>query len=278
MVAVPQSPAAMGQVTIIEHPGSTNTRPVGINAHGVISGDYDSAADGLRYTFVLEAGEFRPAPVPGPWFATLAKINASGDLVGIHQPPGTTNLRGYLARNGEIFDINVPDARGTTPSGINDRGDIVGSYRDQAGATHAFLYSQGEYTSFDVPASWGNQTAALDINAQGEIVGRYQTGPTVRMFLLSRGEFTPIDVPDAVSTGAMQNGAGINARGEIVGQFVDSLGRVHGFVRDQHGNYEPIDIPGALETRAVGIDDSGNVIGRYRPVGATRNIGFLLHR
>jgi hypothetical protein len=38
-----------------------------------------------------------------------------------------------------------------SPSGINPRGDIVGSYFDSADAVHGFLLHQGKYTTIDAP-------------------------------------------------------------------------------------------------------------------------------
>src|SRR5262249_12089127 len=40
------------------------------------------------------------------------------------------------------------------------------------------------------------------------------------------GEFTSIDFPGAISTAT----AGINARGDIVGTYIDQGGRTHGFL------------------------------------------------
>jgi len=44
-------------------------------------------------------------------------------------------------------------------------------------------------------------------------------------FVLRRGTFTTIDVPGAVAT----FGRGINARGDIVGNYIDGTG-THGFL------------------------------------------------
>ena len=43
-----------------------------------------------------------------------------------------------------------PVAKFTFASGINDAGQIVGSFQDANGHRHAFLYSGGTYTTFDV--------------------------------------------------------------------------------------------------------------------------------
>jgi uncharacterized membrane protein len=75
-------------------------------------------------------------------------------------------------------------------------------------------------------------------------------------------DFTTIDVPGALSTSA----GGINARGEIVGSYVDANHHSHGYVlRD--GQFTTIDFPGSAFTEAWGIGPEGEVVGDYRFAG-----------
>jgi hypothetical protein len=82
--------------------------------------------------------------------------------------------------------------------------------------------------------------------------------------------------PDAVATTL----SGINARGDIVGNYVDKDDRKsHGFVlRD--GVFTTIDVPGAAGTDARGISPAGDIVGGYRlPDEPPANIhGYLLRR
>jgi probable HAF family extracellular repeat protein len=58
---------------------------------------------------------------------------------------------------------------GTTASGINNMGQIVGQYGDSSGHAHGFLLSGGIYTTLDDPsATFG--TTASGINDMGQIV------------------------------------------------------------------------------------------------------------
>ena len=57
------------------------------------------------------------------------------------------------------------------------------------------------------------------------------TTGTVHGFLLSRGVFTTIDFPGATVTQAR----GINPGGDIVGWYIDSSGKTHGFLRSLTG-------------------------------------------
>ncbi|HXF96581.1 MAG TPA: hypothetical protein VNI61_10840 [Gemmatimonadales bacterium] len=80
--------------------------------------------------------------------------------------------------------------------------------------------------------------------------------------LLSAGgrafTFTTIEVPGARATTAW----GINARGDIVGSYVDANGASHGFLL-QGGVFTTIDQPGADGSQARGIGPNGEIVGIY---------------
>ena len=116
------------------------------------------------------------------------------------------------------------------------------------------------FTTIDFPG--GTSTAALDINAAGEIVGSYNDANGTHGFLLSRnGEFTTIDFPDANFTRA----PGINSRGDIVGTYrlrTDPMQARHGFLL-REGEFTTIDPPGARFTNPLGINARGDIVGRF---------------
>src|SRR5262245_2109304 len=69
------------------------------------------------------------------------------------------------------YSFTTLDVPGTSPNyaelnGINDSGQIVGSY-----GGHGFLLDQGSYTTIDVPGA--QATFATGINDSGQIVGWY---------------------------------------------------------------------------------------------------------
>ena len=77
--------------------------------------------------------------------------------------------------------------------------------------------------------------------------------------------FKTISVPGAQETDAM----GINARGNIVGSYVDENGVTHGYLlRD--GEFTTITYPGAVMTDARGIGPNGEIVGTYRLPGEPR--------
>jgi uncharacterized membrane protein len=88
------------------------------------------------------------------------------------------------------------------------------------------------------------------------ITGQLKAQPTY--------SFTTLDVPGSSLTTTGANG--INTSGQIVGNYGDPAGNVHGFLLDQ-GSYTTLDVPGSIETEANGINASGQIVGWYRDAG-----------
>ena len=82
--------------------------------------------------------------------------------------------------------------------------------------------------------------------------------------------FVRFDFPNAAATFAL----GINARGDIVGRYVDTDGVTHGFLLHK-GVFSTIDFPHALFIAARGINARGDIVGRVIDAGGNEH-GFLL--
>jgi hypothetical protein len=72
------------------------------------------------------------------------------------------------------------------------------------------------------------------------------------------GAITSFQVPGAISTQAL----GVNGLGQIVGDFVDNMGVMHGFL-DSGGVFTTLDPTGSTATTINGISNSGTVVGFY---------------
>jgi len=136
------------------------------------------------------------------------------------------------------------------------------------------------FTTVDVPGAGTNSqqgTAVSSINAAGDITGVYvDANNVVHGFVLpAGGTLTKFDVP-AAGTKAGQGTipASINSSGTITGVYVDGNIAAHGFVRAANGTITTIDAPGAPTatkdrgTSALGINDSGTIIGMYSTTGS----------
>jgi len=77
---------------------------------------------------------------------------------------------------------------------------------------------------------------------------------------------------DVTSTFALD----LNEAGTIVGAFKTTTpDEEHGFVRTPDAQYSQLDIPGSTQTEAYGINNSGDIVGRYRDTGGVDH-GYLL--
>ena len=167
--------------------------------------------------------------------------------------------------------INHPSATNVTyAGGINDLGQIVGSYEDLGNHTHGFLYSGGIYTTIDYPSFINIGTSAHGINASGQITGWYGDISGWHGFLYSGGSYTTIDDPSATN-GTLASS--INASGQITGFYYDGSWGPHGFLYSG-GTYTTIDYPSATNvTVPLSINDLGQIVGYYDD--ASGRHGFL---
>ena len=126
----------------------------------------------------------------------------------------------FVYRNGVFNTLHVPgaSARSVQVSGINDSGQIVGSFSNSTGL-HGFLDTAGVITSIDVPGS--ANTLATGINDAGQIVGASCPGNFCGSFLDTNGVFSSVtDFPS--------NPTGINNKGQIAGWEIDILQGIAG--------------------------------------------------
>jgi probable HAF family extracellular repeat protein len=132
-----------------------------------------------------------------------------------------------------------------------------------------FLFVDGRFTTIQVPRA-RTHTYAFGINDRGLIAGGFDNpsfdGPNGRGHGIVRqrdGSFLRFDVRGAVATLATK----INDRGQVVGGFNPtnvSVGAVgtKGFLRGPRG-VRVINVPGSIETQALGINNVGVVVGEY---------------
>lgn len=152
--------------------------------------------------------------------------------------------------------LDVQDAKATYARGINNSGNVVGTYYDSSWKVHSFRYdsSTDTYTTIDIPGAI--RTYANGINDSGDVVGSVRDSSGSHGFIYdgSTDTYTTLDVLGASYTSAF----GINYSGDVVGYYRDSSG-YHYFIYDGT-EYTMIDVPGF----AYGINDSGHVVGYYQ--------------
>ncbi|APW59991.1 PEP-CTERM sorting domain-containing protein [Paludisphaera borealis] len=159
-------------------PGSSSTLASGINNAGDITGDYVTADGSQVLGFLLKNGVFTTfsAPGGGNWTSGVG-INDADQIVGhaYDSPLIASEFHGFLYRQGVFTRIEPPGVFESNATGINNLGQIVGTYHDPLIPTPShigsFLYSNGVYTKFDPPGAVSS--GASDINDAGQIVGTF---------------------------------------------------------------------------------------------------------
>jgi probable HAF family extracellular repeat protein len=74
--------------------------------------------------------------------------------------------------------------------------------------------------------------------------------------------YTYITIDDPSANAGTTEVWGINAAGQIVGQYTDASNHVHGFLYS-NGTYTTLDDPVATGTIALGINNMGQIVGQY---------------
>lgn len=210
-----------------------------------------------------------PGAVKGANAAT--GINNAGQIVGIYDD--ANGRHGYLRTGSTFKTVDAPSASTTSPSAINDSGQIVGFYFPGCNScmTRGFFFRAGVFTDIIHPAAGtGGVTEPTGINNAGQIVGWYTSPVNYHGFLLSGGVFTTIDFPGAAKTFVF----GINNSGQIVGWYENSDSTQHGFLLS-NGAFTAINFPAARLTRPSSINDSGQIVGSYTDTVSPYSHGFF---
>jgi uncharacterized membrane protein len=272
-----------GRLTALpDVPGAELTAHRGLNDRGQTVGPYIDA-DGTPHGFLhtpshKRDGRFRTIDIPGAQFAVPYDVNNRGQIVGIYVdegaapgpdglfPPGAQHA--FLWDRGKVTIVDPPDTvNAPNAYSINDRGQIVGVRIDPSGNQIGFLHQpDGRYVTLDPPGA--AESKAFGINDRGQVVGPYLDdsavpGPdglypagSLHGYLWDHGRYKRLDVPGARATVA----AGINDRGDVVGEVKDANGRIRGFAR-LGGRYRFVDGPGDGNTSlAVDINDRGDIL------------------
>jgi hypothetical protein len=122
-------------------------------------------------------------------------------------------------------------------------------------------------TTFDYPGP-GNLTLPQKINETGDIVGEFidSNGVTRGFVRFSDGSFSA-PIVDPNDTVGFTEGRGINNSRTVCGDYVGSDGNSHGFFLSG-GTFTEYDVPGAVSTAVLGINDVADFAGAFDPDGS----------
>jgi len=165
----------------------------------------------------------------------LSLLVLFGSLLAAQNTPVTHDYK--------FIGIQYPGAIRTTLEGLNNHGDIVGTYLDSANVSHGFVLANGKMTELDYP---GKATYLRGINDSGRIAGYFG---------------------DPYGNGGIVNTSGF------------TWNRLRGFTLLQYtGNSTDANPNGPFEILAQGLNDGGSVVGSVYNGAAFNNHSKIWRR
>ncbi|MBI3476952.1 MAG: hypothetical protein HY010_14565 [Acidobacteria bacterium] len=181
--------------------------------------------------FLFRKGVVTTLDFPGATATYAWDINESGTVAGVwdlfDSQENFLYEGGFIWKDGNFTEVTFPGAGDTGVTAINARGDFVGAWdRGPNTTTSGFFSSKGKFASFDAPFPDVTLTQPQGMNERGHIVGAGYVNGIPHGFLKIGTYFMEIAYPGAAYTSAW----GIDSAGQMVGNWLDSAGTVHGWL------------------------------------------------
>src|SRR6266511_3769238 len=147
---------------------------------------------------------------------------------------------------------------------------LMGTFAQQAASSGSIEV----ITTFDYPGT-GNLTLPQKINERGDVVGEFidSNGVTRGFVRFSDGSFSD-PIVDPNDTVGFTEGRGINNSRTVCGDYVISDGTLHSFFLSG-STFTEYDVPGAVQTNLLSINDAGDFTGGFDPDGSGVFQGFV---
>lgn len=192
------------------------------------------------------------------------KMNNRGDIIGTFSDGGRT-ISFFRSRSGQISAIDVDPAMSTAMVDITDLGVMVG-FVYGFGSNNTYLSdcvvcrSPADCERIQAPSA--TQTVCVGVNLTEYVAGAFsEADGNSRGFIRDPwGNFTVFDFPDADSTWTNA----INSSRDVVGTYMPaSAGIPVPYVRYANGEFQEINVPGAIWATPVAINDAGLIAGYW---------------
>jgi hypothetical protein len=309
IAALPAVAGAAAQFEVLDNPGDPQfNQLLGINNNGIIVGYFGDGTTVANNGYVLvpsnhySVENFRHLP-SGDHASQTQAIGINNDvqrpkIVGFYTDSNTGFTHGFLDLNGTQVTVDDPEGNSskvTSPVqnllGVNDAAQAAGFWVDNSGHEHGFVVtfnnSTGAPTAFtEVPPSLFKGAVATqvsNINSEHSVCGFWtDTNAVSHGFYGVLGKtYTSFEVEIGGVQAASTQAFGCNNNGDIVGQFTDATGGLHGFI-DHGGKFTQFDAPGSSQvaefgvqgTLINGIDDLGDIVGFFSD-GKSKVNGFV---
>jgi len=248
----------------LDYPGASDTILWGINDFGVMTGQYNLSGQ-QPHAMLYHNGHFETSNPGGllndnNYSAAGGPNNAGVIFVEYADGDASAPQHGLVMQWGQVKKVDFPGHINSNVDGVSLSGAITGVYWDANQFKHGVLRQHGHDISLDVAGA--RETWPLGNNGSGEIVGFWDTSSSVvhGFYRSLSGQVSSFDEPNAGAGGTYA--FSINEEGQIVGYYYDTAGSTHGYLKVR-GEFQNLDVPGALATIATNINDFGVVVGEY---------------
>jgi hypothetical protein len=224
---------------------------------------------------------YKTVTIKGKARSELNGINASGAYAGEGLNSTYTGIKLFVASPaGKLTfytlpfkDLSTTEAFYESASGMDNAGDVVGTWLDTDGRNHGFeRQADGKITEINDPSASDVNNAGTVVegmSADGTVIvgGYYDSNLALHGFLLEGGKFTTYDVPGAAGTEVS-----LYDHGTYGGYYVSSSGALFGFYV-KGGNLHTVAAPGEANppagfgTELTGISANGTLFGDAFPAG-----------
>jgi hypothetical protein len=244
--------------------GATETDTYAVNNLGVIAGDY--VVGQVQHGMILNATKLTTVDragcltTPGSGAIALFGLTTKGAAVGWCQDTSTGQDDAFFYLQGRFVPIAPPGAISTQAYGVNDLGEVVGSYLDGNNVQHGFLLKGKTYTTLDVPGH--TLSRAWSINNSGLItIYALNSNRLADSFITNGKSYEKVNVPGA----AQSMIHGIDRFGDRVYTFFDSAGSERGafYLNGVYYKFNDPNDKNKNTTRAFGLNDKLEIIGDY---------------
>jgi probable HAF family extracellular repeat protein len=151
-------------------------------------------------------------------------LNRSGIAVGFANNENGSSRAALWDRGGVFRDLGTLGGAFSSAADINERGWVAGTSELANRETHGFLWRDGRMTDLGDLSSRHPFTIAKGLNESGQIVGQEEMldGPTIAWIWDEEHGLRRI-------TSLSANTADINDRGDVIGQYVPTRGKLRAY-------------------------------------------------
>lgn len=176
----------------------------------------------------------------------------------------------FLWTAGTMTNLGVPGGGLVSSAfGINDGGQVVGSFGYPGYFGAGFSYFDGVLTQITDASTGGSNAQA--INASGQIVGSYPIGGgSYRAYRMTGGSLTDLGTLGGTNSQAY----GINSTGQVVGWSQTGSGPQHAFLSDGVSMTD-LGTLGGTNSQALGNNDLGYIVGFSQIASDSASHAFL---